>query len=278
MSPQLFGLLRLVPFAPLNMHLPVSSRPRNAVGRLCRVIMVALATGCVVPAAAYADAVTIDFSATVGAVNSIDIGNLFGEGANVNLAGQTMYGIATIDPSALVERCVTAGACYADNGAGAMTMRFTLNGITHSVISAGTLGYLGNTSGGLVSINDLAHGGDNYLSVGVTSPDGLLQESIGALFNAATLLSAYGTGTQNASGSQVSAGSASAAITSLAAIGGGGGLVAGGITLLTPLEHIDATVTSISAPEPASCVLLLPSLCGLWRVRRRRVACSRRDR
>ncbi|HQT80540.1 MAG TPA: hypothetical protein PLD10_26165 [Rhodopila sp.] len=280
MFPRFPDMQRLRSFLALKTLLILASEQRRTPPFRLSHAMVALGLILAVPAVARAGAVTISFSAVIGSVNNIDSGNIFQEGSNANLAGQTIGGVAVINPSTLTERCVAGGACYADNGAGAISIRFTLNGIAQSVISTGTLGYFGNSSGGSISISDPAHGGYNYLSVGVTSPDGLLQESIGALFNAATLFSAYGTNAAGAAGVQTNVGSpnAGAAIASLAAIGGGVGLVAGGITLMTPIEHIDATITGITVPEPVSLALLVPALVAMRCARRRRFACSRRHR
>jgi hypothetical protein len=145
----------------------------------------------------------------------------------------------TIDPAFLTQACGGVGACYGDFGAGAISVSFTLNGITSTVMSSGTIGYLGNRSGGSVSIRDRRHGGVNYLDAGATSADGMVQQSIGVLFNNATLFDAPG-------------GDPADAIYSLGRIGGGKGLVKGGITYMSPVEHLDAVILSIEVPEPAA--------------------------
>lgn len=206
---------------------------------------------------ARADPTLIAFSAMIGSGNNIDTEDVFGEGYGADLSGQVIAGSISIDPTSLTQRCTSGAVCYADSGAGAVSVSFTLNGITSTVVSTGTLGYVGNSSGGLVSINDLDDGGDNYLAVGAASPDGMVQESIGVLFNNATLFSAYG------------AGDPAAAIGSLDSIGGGSGLVEGGITFMSPVEHLDATIMSIDAPEPAGLAVLAVGLVGLRIVRRK---------
>ncbi|WP_158927523.1 hypothetical protein [Acidisphaera sp. S103] len=200
---------------------------------------------------------TIAFTAMVGSGNNIDTEDIFAEGYGANLSGQVITGSVSIDPAPLTQQCGASGACYGDFGAGAVSVSFTLNGITSTVVSTGTLGYFGNSSGGLVSICDPADGGDNYLAVGAASPDGMVQESIGVLFDDATLFSAYG------------GGDPAAAIDSLDSIGGGSGLVKGGITFMSPVEHLDATILTIDAPEPAGLAVLAVGLVGLRIVRRK---------
>jgi hypothetical protein len=205
-----------------------------------RVFALVFALGLVSPVAVRAAPITIEFSARVGTANSIDSGNVFGEGYGANLAGQIIAGAVTIDPAGLTSLCATGAACYGDFGAGAISVRFTLNGITSTTVSTGTMGYFGNASGGSVLICDPSDGGNNYLAVGATSADGMVQQSLGALFSVATLFAAHGGGDPGA------------AIDSLTAIGDGAGLAKGGITYMNPIEHLDAVILSIDVPEPAT--------------------------
>jgi hypothetical protein len=187
--------------------------------------------------------VTLRFSARVGGTNNIDVGNIFHEGASANLQGQIITGTATIDSAGLVQECGAGGACYGDFGAGSISVSFTLNGVTSTTVSTGTLGYYGYRSGGSVSIMDPApgDGGYNNFEIQADSPDGMLQQQIGAMYNLQAAFTAYG-GSRAAPDPEV-------AIDSLATIDDGQ-LVWGGITLLTPIEHIDAEVIAISVPVP----------------------------
>jgi hypothetical protein len=204
-----------------------------------RIVALASALMLFHPAASHADPIFIQFTAQVAAGNSIDTGDIFGEGAGANLKGQIITGSVLIGPTALTQLCGSGGACYGDFGAGSVTVSFMLNGITSTVVSSGTIGYFGNRSGGSVSINDRSHGGGNYLAVGAASEDGMVQQSVGALFNNATLFAAYASDPADA-------------IDSLGRIGGGNGLVKGGITYLSPDEHLDAVILSVEVPEPAA--------------------------
>jgi hypothetical protein len=209
---------------------------------------------------ARANPIVIAFTAMIGSgnQNTFDTDNFFGEGAGANLNGQVITGSVSIDPAPLIQQCSTGPACYGDFGAGAVSVSFTLNGITSTMVSTGTLGYFGGDSGGSVQISDPSHGLDNYLAVGAASPNGMVQQSIGVLFNIATLFSAYG------------GGDPAVAVATLDAIGNGTGLVKGGITLLTPDEHLDATILTIEAvPEPTSLVLFGIALAGLATARRK---------
>jgi hypothetical protein len=201
---------------------------------------------------------TIAFTAMIGSANNIDTEDVFGEGFGANLAGQVITGSVTIDPASLTQVCGSGGACWGDFGAGAVSVSFTLNGITSTVTSTGTLGYFGNRSGGSVLIKDPDDGGSDYLAVGAASQDGMIQESIGVLFNDATLFSAYG------------GGDPAVAIASLGSIGDGSGQVKGGITFMSPVEHLDATILTIDViPEPAGLTLLMTALIGLGVARRK---------
>jgi hypothetical protein len=209
------------------------------------------------PSASHAAPVTIRFTAQVGdSNNNIDTGNVFGEGVGANLGGQIIAGSVTIDPSLLQESCSTGGACYGDFGHGAISVSFTLNGVTSTTVSSGTLGYFGDRSGGSVLICDPPDGGNNYLAAGASSPDGMVQQSIGALFSVATRFDAYGNGDPGT------------AIDSLGAIGGGLGLVKGGITYMNPGEHLDATILGIDIPEPAGMAVFGAGVMLLAGVRR----------
>lgn len=223
--------------------------------------------------AAQAAPVTVEFSAVIGVGNSIDTDGVFGEGAGANLANQVIVGSVIIDPASLTEVCSGGPACYSDFGAGAISISFTLNAITTTVVSRNIPGSFINRASGSVSISDSSLGRSNYLGVAAIGPDGMLQESIGALFDNATLFSAFGNGDPVA------------AIDSLSSIAGGAGLVGGGITLLTPDEHLDATIQmigipeiagpiasndSVSVPEPAALALFGAGLGGLGMTRRKR--------
>ncbi len=240
---------------------------------LSRLLLPVCVLALTIATAAQAAPITIDFSAIIGTRNSIDTDDVFGEGLGANLAHQIVAGSVIIDPAPLSQVCTGRATCYSDFGAGAILISFTLNGITTTVVSRNIPGSFINRAAGSVSIGDPSHGGSNYLGVAATGADGMMQASIGALFNNATLFSAYGNGDP------------SAAIGSLASIGDGAGLVGGGITLLTPAEHLDATILSIgiqraappissnsgvSVPEPATITLVGAGLCGLGATRRRR--------
>ena len=219
-----------------------------------RSVLLAFALVLASAASARANPIAIEFSAIIGTSNSIDTGNVFGEGAGANLKNQTIAGLVTIDPASLRQVCFIGGACYGDFGAGAISVSFTLNGITSTVVSTGRLGYLGNSSGGLVAVGDRLPGGFNYLAVGATSEDGTEQESIGVLFNRKTAFSTRG--------------GPGAATDSLDMIGNGSGLVEGGITFMSPIEHLDATILSIHVPEPAGIYVLGMALILLALTRR----------
>jgi hypothetical protein len=118
-----------------------------------------------------------------------------------------------------------------------VSVSFTLNGITSAIVSSGTLGYFGGGSGGLIEIHDPSDGGSNYLAADATTADGMERQSIGALFGTATLFSACG------------GGDPAVAIGSLGSIGGGSGLVSGGVTYMSPDEHLDARILGIDVPS-----------------------------
>jgi hypothetical protein len=193
------------------------------------------------PAASRATPLYIAFTAQISG-NSIDTEDVFGEGAGANLSGQIITGSVTIAPAALTDLCGGGGVCFGDFGSGSVSVSFTLNGLTSTVVSSGTIGYFGNRSGGSVALKDRQHGGSNYVGIGAASEDGMVQQSIGVLFNNATVFDALGSGS-------------GAAIGSLSRIGGGKGLVKGGITYMSPVEHLDAVILSVDVPEPAAVVL-----------------------
>lgn len=219
------------------------------------------------PAMARAD-VTLRFSAEIGSTNNVDTGNIFNEGAGANLQGQIITGTATIGSAGLVQECGSGGGCYGDFGAGSIRVSFTLNGITSTVVSTGRMGYYGDRSGGSVSIMDPApsDGGYNNFEVQADNPDGTLQEQIGAMYNLQSAFSAYG--------GSLAAPDPAAAIDSLTSIDEGQ-LVWGGITLLTPTEHLDAEVIGITVPVPEPAGLGLAGLVLAAAVRRWRGAVRR---
>ncbi|HEY0185718.1 MAG TPA: PEP-CTERM sorting domain-containing protein [Rhodopila sp.] len=223
---------------------------------MSRLILLASMLSVILPRIAQAGPITVAFTAMVGAANAIDTGNVFGEGPGANLAGQVITGSVSINPGSLIQQCATGAACYTDRRGGAISVSFALNGVT-STITSSILGYFGNRARGSVSISDPFHGGSNYLGVGATTVDGSVQQSIGALFNRATLFSAYG------------GGDPAVAIASLARIGDGAGLVNGGVTFISPVEHLEARLLDIDVPEPTGLVLFGAGLAGLAVVRRR---------
>ena len=228
-----------------------------------RVSLLVFALSLTLPLVGRANPTVVAFTAMIGSRNSIDTENVFGEGYGANLAGQVIVGSVSIEPASLTQIWSVGEACYADFGAGAVSVSFTLNGITSAVVSTGVLGFVGGSSGGLVSISDPSAGGKNYLAVGAASLDGMVQESIGAMFDNATLFSADG------------GGDPALAVGSLDAVDEGSGLVKGGITFLSPVEHLDATILTIEAvPEPACLALFGIALGGLWLKRRKSICRS----
>lgn len=230
-----------------------------------RFIVVLFALVVIQSAAPRAEPIAIRFTAQVAASNATDTADVFGEGFGADLTGQIITGLLTIDPAHLTQLCPAGGACYADFGAGAVSLSFTLNGITSTTVSTGTMGYFGGHSGGSVLICDPTPGDgyNNYLEAGATSSDGMVQQSLGALFSVATLFDAYGNGDPTT------------AINSLKVIGNGSGLAKGGITYMNPVEHLDAVILSIEIPEPAALPLFGAALLLLARTRRTRTRRTR---
>jgi hypothetical protein len=235
--------------------------------RVCSVIVSAFrflalvfALALIQPTVTLAQPTNIRFTARVGIQNSIDTADVFGEGAGADLTGQIIAGLLTIDPAHLTQVCPAGGACYGDFGAGAISVSFTLNGITSTTVSTGTMGYFGGLSGGSVLICDTNDAGNNYFGVGATSADGMVQQSLGALFSIATVFDAYGNGDPIA------------AIHSLGVFGNGSSLVKGGITYMNPIEHLDATILTIDVAEPAALPVFGMALLALVRARRTRTA------
>jgi hypothetical protein len=219
-----------------------------------RIILLAAAMAFLSAGSCLAAPVMIRFTAAIDTGNSIDAADIFGEGAGADLAGQIVSGAVTIDPAALTALSVSGGASYGDFAAGAISVTFVLNGVTSTVVSTGTLGYFGDRSGGALSVSSLGNGGNNYFAVGATSADGMVQQSMGALFDLAVLFEASA--------------DPDAAVASLAAIGNGAGLVKGGITYMNPIEHLDATILTIEIPEPREIIWFGPALILLIAARR----------
>ncbi len=200
-------------------------------------------------APASAGPVVIHFTASIQ--SGTDPANLFGEAADPDLAGQILTGSVSIDPAAMTPASESDGISYGDFGAGAVSVSVALNGMSLNAVSSGTIGYFGNRSGGEVTVGDLADGGYNYMDAGASTPDGMVQVSLSALFNRSVALSA-------------------ASVGSLAAIGDGKGLTVGGVTVMTASgEHVTAALLFMSVPEPASWSILLLASAVLLFVRNR---------